>query len=132
MKRIIIFVAFAVSFLCRVGAENKVYEVKSPDNKICFSFKVDEDQNLVYKVSVKGKDVIDWSGTGYSMSPEGTADKISVLMPKSKKPIKFNGEWRPVWGKRAVVKDICTSWTIDLQTVSDGFMVLDILVYNDG
>ena len=132
MKRILLLAAFAVSFLCRVGAESKVYEVKSPDKKISFSFKVDDKQNLVYKISVKGKDVIDWSGTGYSMSPEGTADKISVLMPKSKKPIKFNGEWRPVWGKRAVVKDICTSWTIDLQTVSDGFMVLDILVYNDG
>ena len=132
MKRIFLFVAFAVTFLCRVSAENKVYEVKSPDKKISFCFKVDDEQNLVYKVSVKGKDVIDWSGTGFSMSPEGTADKISVLMPKSKKPKKFKDEWRPVWGKRAVVKDICTSWTVDLKTVSDGFMVLDILVYNDG
>ena len=132
MKRIFLLAVCAVSFLCKISAQSQVYEIKSPDKKICFSFKVDDDRKPVYKISVKGNSVIDWSETGYSDTQDGTADRIQALMPKSKKPLKIKEEWRPIWGKRQVVKDICTSWTIDLKTVNGGVMTLDILVYNDG
>ena len=124
--------AFAVSFLCRVSAESKVYEVKSPDKKISFCFKVDDNQNLVYKVSVKGKDVIDWSGTGYSLGPEDAPVKVVNLEVKTTKPEKHKGEYHPVWGKRSVVKDVYNQWTAILSMESERVEVLDIRVYNEG
>ncbi len=132
MRRVFLLAVLAFSFLCRICAESKVYEVKSPDRKICFSFKVNEDQNLVYKVTVNGMDVIDWSGMGYSKAQEGTAEKMKQMTPMSGKPVKIKDEWRPIWGKRQVVKDVCSSWTLDFLTVSGTRMILDILVYNDG
>ena len=132
MKRIVLLIAFAVSFLCRTSAESKVYEVKSPDKKISFCFKVDDNQNLVYKVSVKGKDVIDWSGTGYSLGPEDAPVKVVNLEVKTTKPEKHKGEYRPAWGKRSVVKDIYNQWTAILSMESERVEVLDIRVYNEG
>ena len=133
MRRILLLAAFAVSFLCQISAQSKVYEIKSPDKKICFSFKIDDSQQLVYKVAVAGKDVVDWSVTGFSSSPDGVVDKVKSWMPMgSKKPRKYKSEYKPVWGKRSVVKDVCNVWTIDLMMTSGNRMILDICVYNNG
>ena len=130
MKRILLLVAFAVSFLCRVSAESKVYEVKSPDKKICFSLKVDDQLNLVYKVSVKGKDVIDWSSMGYTHDTQLGCQAVDIVT--SPKVYKSKDVWTPVWGKRSQVKDVFNFWSGNIPTVSTGFMGVDIRVYNEG
>ena len=85
--------------------------MKSPDKKICFSFKVDDNRQLIYKVAVAGKDIIDWSETGYSYAPDEAPVKVeNILFRKTKKPQKHKGEYRPVWGKRNVVKDVYNSF----------------------
>ena len=130
MKRILLLVAFAVSFLCQVSAESKVYEVKSPDKKICFSLKVDDQLNLVYKVSVKGKDVIDWSSMGYTHDTQFGCQAVDIVT--SPKVYKSKDVWTPVWGKRSQVKDVFNFWSGNIPTVSTGFMGVDIRVYNEG
>ena len=133
MKRILLLAVFAVSFLCRASAESKVYEVKSPDKKICFSFKVDDNRQLIYKVAVKGNNVIDWSETGFSYGPDDVPDKVeNILFRKTKKPEKHKGEYRPVWGKRRVVKDVYNSWVAVLNTESQKMEIFEVRVYNDG
>ena len=133
MKRILLLFAFVVSFLCRVSAESKVYEVKSPDKKICFSFKVDDNRQLIYKVAVAGKDIIDWSETGYSYAPDEAPVKVeNILFRKTKKPQKHKGEYRPVWGKRSVVKDVYNSWVAVLYLESQKMGIFEVRVYNDG
>ena len=130
MKRILLLAAFAVSFLCQVSAESKVYEVKSPDKKICFSLKVDDQLNLVYKVSVKGKDVIDWSSMGYTHDTQLDCQAVDIVT--SPKVYKSKDVWTPVWGKRSQVKDVFNFWSGNIPTVSTGFMGVDIRVYNEG
>ena len=130
MKRILLLAAFAVSFLCQVSAESKVYEVKSPDKKICFSLKVDDQLNLVYKVSVKGKDVIDWSSMGYTHDTQFGCQAVDIVT--SPKVYKSKDVWTPVWGKRSQVKDVFNFWSGNIPTVSTGFMGVDIRVYNEG
>lgn len=133
MKRILLLFAFVVSFLCRTSAESKVYEVKSPDKKICFSFKVDNNRQLIYKIAVAGKDIIDWSGTGYSYAPDEAPVKVeNILFRKTKKPQKHKGEYRPVWGKRSVVKDVYNSWVAVLNLESQKMGIFEVRVYNDG
>ena len=129
MKKYLLF-AFAVSFLCRVSAESKVYEVKSPDKKICFSLKVDNQLNLVYKVSVQGKDVIDWSSMGYTPDAQYRCQAVDIVT--SPKVYKSKGVWTPIWGKRSQVKDEFNFWSANIPTVSVGFMGVDIRVYNEG
>ena len=136
MKRILLLFAFVVSFLCRVGAESKVYEVKSPDKKISFSFKVDDKQNLVYKISVKGKDVVDWSETGFII--DDMEDQYTELTPISRsrlfkdKPKKINYKWTPIWGKRSVVKGSYSTKTFTCLSQKTTYTSLEVRVYNEG
>ena len=154
MKRILLLAVFAISFLCRISAESKVYEVKSPDKKICFSLKLDDDSHLAYKVAVAGKDVIDWSVTGYSKDAQGGVFKYQSITPfnrsllaaeegsvleigqkakrKMNKPLKVNSQWKPIWGKRAIVRDNYSSWDFKVNSESGGMIVFNVRVYNDG
>ena len=132
MKRILLLAVFAVSFLCQVSAQSQVYEIKSPDKKISFSFKADDNQQLVYKVAVAGKDIIDWSLTGYSLSADDAPLTVSSIQTKTKKPDKQKAEYRPVWGKRKVVKDVCNKWTVGVNLTTEKVELFEIRVYNEG
>ena len=132
MRKVLLLAVFAVSFLCRVSAESKVYEIKSPDKKICFIFKVDDNQQLIYKVAINGNNVIDWSGTGFSYTPNEASVKVAQIQMKTKKPEKHKGDYRPVWGKRSVVKDVYNSWVAVLNMESEKMECFEVRVYNDG
>ena len=134
MKRVLLLAAFAVSFLCQISAQSQVYEIKSPDKKICFSFKVDDSQQFVYKVAVAGKDVIDWSVTGYSLSADEAPFKVSDFKLMQAKPEEHKAQYLPVWGKRKVVDDVYNRWTIIFNPTqpSSCVSVIEMRVYNDG
>ena len=133
MKRIILFIAFAVSFLCRTNAESKVYEVKSPDNRICFSLGRDGSTNyLGYKVLIDGKTVVDWSAVGYTHSKDNVCDVAAMTSLQEEETVKE--VWRPLWGKRSEVKDVYNSRTFQIAVASApaGVFTMDVRVYNDG
>jgi len=130
MKRILLLAVFAVSFLCQISAQNKVYQIKSPDKKICFSVTVGSMNSLMYKVSVDGKDVIDWSNMGYTLDPQYNCQVVDII--EAPKVYKSKDVWTPVWGKRAQVKDVFNFWSVNIPTASIGFLALDVRVYNEG
>lgn len=133
MKRIVLFFAFAVSFLCQISAQSDVFEVKSPDKKICFSLKSSPLFKLIYKVSVAGKDVIDWSEVGYTHSADNACD-VASLMALSEETGPTLVVWKPLWGKRSEVKDVYNSRTFQIATASTpvGIFTMEVRVYNDG
>lgn len=130
MKRLFLLIVFVASFLCQISAQSKVYEIKSPDKKICFSLTVSSMNSLMYKVSVNGKDVIDWSAKGYTYDPQYNCQVVDIL--DAPKVYKSKDVWNPVWGKRSLVKDVFNLWSVNIPTASIGFMGLDVRVYNDG
>ena len=130
MKRILLLVALAVSFLCRVSAGSKVYDVNSPDKKICFSLNLDIHQRLMYKIAVDGKDVVDWSVLGYVNNPNETPFALDINSI-TKRQQKSKDVWKPLWGKRSEVKDVFNWMSFNIPG-NVGFLDLDVRVYNEG
>ena len=130
MRRVLLLLSFAVSFLCRISAQSDVYEVKSPDNRICFKLECGPGHTLAYKVSVEGKDVINWSEMGYTHSPEDLCEVASALSLSEEETVKE--VWKPLWGKRSEVKDVYNSRTLQIACASAGIFRMDVRVYNDG
>jgi len=131
MKRIVLLVAFAFSFLCRASDLVQSYEIKSPDKKISFKLNLDlQIQTLLYKITVDGVDVIDWSKLGYVNDLEETPFALDS-QPLNHRPHKNKGVWKPVWGKRSLVKDVYNWAQYDIQC-NIGLMRLEVRVYNDG
>ena len=136
MKKLVLFALFAVSFLCRVGAQSyympdtTVFEINSPDKRISFSLKVIFNETPEYKVMVDGKDVIGWSGMGMTQTADDEL-KAWEVHSTTKKVNESRKVWNPIWGKRSTVKDEYNwrSFNITSQTGMDN---LDVRVYNDG
>ena len=135
MKRVLLLAAFAVSFLCQISAQSQVYEIKSPDKKICFSVKADQESGILYKVSLNGKDVIGWSNTGYRFDEGVTIDYSKIATPYSR-PRKEKSEWNPVWGKRSTVRDVYRTqpfyFFLEGPDSFGGHVELEVKVYNEG
>ncbi len=135
MRKVLLLAVFAVSFLCRIGAQSEVYDVKSPDNRICFSLAqgVAPDLTLVYKVTVDGKNVVDWSNVGYTHSADNVCDVASIV-PLSRETSPVKEVWKPIWGKRKEVKDVYNTQTFQIAGASVDMAVfnLEVRVYNDG
>ena len=133
MRRVLLLAAFAVSFLCQAVAQSDVYEVKSPDSKVCFSFTRGAGSELKYRITVDGKVVVDWSRMGYTHSDEKVFD-VATVMPLQDEPDKIKEVWRPLWGKRSVVKNVynAQSFQVAGASVHTGLFVLDVRVYDDG
>ena len=131
MKRVFLLVTFAVSFYCRVSAHIQSYEVKSPDKMISFKLNLDlEQQTLLYKITVDGVDVIDWSNLGYVNNLEETPFALDSK-PLYNRPHKYKSVWKPLWGKRAQVKDVYNYALYNI-SCNIGKMSLAVQVYNDG
>ena len=130
MKRIVLIIAFAVSFLCRVSAQFTVYEVYSPDKRICFRLNADMLGKLIYKVSVDGKDIIGWSELGYTQASDDVCSPYD-LQPTSKTPYIVKDVWKPLWGKRSKVQNVYNTWSFSAVSTT-GQDDIDVRVYNDG
>ena len=135
MKRILLLAAFAVSFLCRIGAQNDVYELKSPDNRISFSLAQGgaPDYALVDRITVDGKNIVNWSNVGYTHSADNVCDVSSIqALSDETSPVKV--VWKPLWGKRKEVKDVYNTQTYQIAgaSVNMAFFNLEVRVYNDG
>lgn len=137
MKRIVLLVAFAFSFFCRVGAQSEfymrdttVYVISSPDKRISFSLKVIFNESPIYKITVDGKDVIGWSKIGMTQTADGELKNWEVL-PTTKKVNSTRKVWKPLWGKRSVVKDEYNWQSFSIGS-RDGMDNYDVRVYNEG
>ena len=117
------------------------YKVKSPDRSIVLSLDIEREGRLVYKLSVGGKTVVDWSGTGFEAVGEGEGivngkevrggDGKSTVSAKGG-TIKVRSEWRPLWGKRAVVPERYNERDFVVEIPGVGTATLQVRVYDEG
>ena len=137
MKRVLLIALFAVSFLCRAGAQSEyymgdttVYEINSPDKRISFTLKVIFNESPLYKITVDGRDVIGWSKLGLTQSADEELKNWEIY-PTTKKVNSAKKVWKPLWGKRSVVKDEYNwqSFSIGSHGGMDNY---DVRVYNEG
>ena len=110
--------------------DTTVYEINSPDKRISFSLKVIFNESPLYKVTVDGKDVIGWSKLGLTQSADEEL-KNWEIHPTTKKVNSAKKVWKPLWGKRSVVKDEYNwqSFSIGSHGGMDNY---DVRVYNEG
>lgn len=91
----------------------------SPDGKLKIQLSQGQSNSLSYLFSVSGKKLINSSPLGF----EGLIpDKLTDIHT-----IKVDTVWRPIWGKRAVVKD-----RYNQMSVNAGAFILTFRLYDDG
>ena len=122
--RLLLLTALAIC----LTAQAREYSVKSPDGSIVFSISLNEAGSPVYAVTAAGKAVIDPSVTGFAATPDAAPAYSSLKKEGGLK--KVRAEWKPLWGKRAVVADRYNARTFHL----DGSFpaTLEVRVYDDG
>lgn len=103
--------------------------VNSPDRSIAFSIRQDTGKSPEYSVVVNGQVIVDWSCLGYQSQSDSYTN--ATVTPTTKRPVKTNKEWRPLWGKRTVVEDLYNSQSFNIKTAQSQFVV-DVRVYNNG
>ena len=126
MRKVLLLAVFAVSFLCRVSAESKAYEVKSPDKRIAFCLREDEGA-LAYRIIVDGNKVIDWSELSYYYDNE----KMNFEIQAPRMLLHGKDTWKPLWGKRSKVKEKYSYQNYKLFSGSKTHYV-QVRVYNSG
>ncbi|MBP5689399.1 MAG: glycoside hydrolase family 97 N-terminal domain-containing protein, partial [Bacteroidales bacterium] len=122
--RLLLLTALAIC----LTAQAREYSVKSPDGSIVFSISLNEAGSPVYAVTAAGKAVIDPSVTGFAATPDAAPAYSSLKKEGGLK--KVRAEWKPLWGKRAIVADRYNARTFHL----DGSFpaTLEVRVYDDG
>lgn len=125
MKKLI---AFAL-LLASVAAQAQEYTVKSPDKDIKFNISRTSDGYVQYGVTVRGVDIIDRAKIGFTSS-EGQSPKVEYF-DREGKEVKVKGEWKPLWGKRAVVP-YCYNEQSFRMTTAAGATTLQVRVYDEG
>ncbi|CAL1518836.1 glycoside hydrolase family 97 N-terminal domain-containing protein [Chitinophaga sp. MM2321] len=109
-----------------------VYQVKSPDGHLIITTAI-ANGVIRYAFSAHGTRLIYSSSMGLDFGPSGkfpsTGWKVSEVVKR-----RINNTWKPVWGKRAVVRDQYNETAIQLQGPAIPFDKLNIVIraYNDG
>ena len=109
------------------------YQVDSPDSNLQVTIQPQEDGLLTYSFFANGKELIKESALGFKLEAEEiiptTGWKVSNV---SKRQVR--DEWKPLWGKRAVVKDHFNELIIDLSNSTGKLPQMQLIVrsYDDG
>ena len=109
------------------------YRVFSPDRKLVMGIQRHNDGLLTYTFAVNGEVLIKESPLGFRLESEETVPssgwKIENVSDRE-----VRNEWKPLWGKRAVVEDHFNELMIDLQNPASQpkWMQLVVRGYNDG
>lgn len=123
--RILSSIVFCFLSILLAHAGNTKQVFRSPDNSVGFSV-YEEDGQLKYRVSYKGKPVILESRLGIDRWKENMEieriDSVSV-----------NQDWYPVYGERSVVNDCYKGYTYTLKGKGRGDkLALIVRIYNSG
>ena len=102
-------------------------KVTSPDGE--YEFTVSDDGQLSYSLFYQQKEVIEPSRLGIEWN-ENWYDGIRIVTSRNSR---IDKNWKPVYGERAVVKELYNACEIELaKTGSRKRMVLDVRAYNEG
>jgi hypothetical protein len=106
----IVFSLFTFVFLpLSSNAEWKT--LKSPSSNFCIEFSLSPEGRPTYKVTLKGKSIIEPSGLGFveTKGIDWTKGFDGIAISKT---TAINREWQPIWGERSKVLDHYTATEI--------------------
>lgn len=124
--KMLVLVGFLFCYLPIVANPSKTGEkhqitngLESPDRKLKLQFTLSDKGQLFYSFSADGKELIGKSALGF--------DGIDQPEFRSATKRSVNSEWKPVWGKRAIVPERFNEITLNLKSYS-----IVARAYNDG
>ena len=129
MKHLLLTIFALASFTN--GMTAKPLKIKSPDRSIVFTVDISPEGRIVYSLSNDKKTTIDWSEIGFAAKAEAVPQALSIDS-KGQKEVCVRQEWRPLWGKRAVVPDRYNGQDFTVRFADLGEVTLQVRVYDDG
>lgn len=133
-KRILFFIfLLAASLGMCISCTKGEYELTSPDKKLIMQIRQQENGELTYAFTANRTSLINESSLGFKLESEevlpSSGWKIEGVSNRQ-----VRGEWKPLWGKRAIVADHFNELTITLTRPSGtpDRMELVARAYNDG
>ena len=111
----------------------KLYQVFSPDKKLKMAIQRHNDGLLTYTFAANREILIKESPLGFKLESQETVPSSGWKIEKVSDR-KVRDEWKPLWGKRAVVEDHFNELVIDLVNPAGQPERMQLVVrgYNDG
>lgn len=131
MKKIYPLVCSVFLILIQTVYAQKKYELISPSKKLKMTVSQSKEAGLTYSFTADNKMLIKPSQLGLTFNEKSTSDNWLVSKTESRK---INTNWKPVWGKRAVVADKFNEITLMLGKDRNTSPNLKIIfrMYDDG
>ena len=129
MKHIISIALIAFMGIGMAWADNG-YKVVSPGKSNSFVLNQNAEGHIVYSISSFGKSIIEDSHLGYSA--DGAPCKAVTIVPVEKKAKTVKDVWKPLWGKRSVVKDEYNAQAFTVTTADGKTMTIEVRAYDEG
>lgn len=136
MKRFVISWFLGLLALVLVGCVgDSKYVLYSPDGRLSVGIGQTHKGDLIYRLYAGDEIVVDSSRLGYRVNNGKELPSSGWEITKEIKT-SVDSEWRPVWGKRAVVPDQYNQLTLLLENKSEQFglnkLTIEFRLYNDG
>ena len=106
--------------------------ISSPDKAIVLKVRITEQGNCLYSVAYKGKNIIEPSSLGFSLSkPKTTLSKFSFLKADS---ATVDETWKPVWGEMSSIRNHYKELIVRLKDKSSSGILVNIIfrIFNEG
>ena len=103
----------------------------SPDGNVVLSFSLKADGTPTYKMTYKGKPVINESTLGFTLKKDEPLTNHFKVVSDSKST--FKETWKPVWGEEKEILNHCNELLVQLkQDKTNRLMNIRFRVYNEG
>ena len=111
----------------------RTYEIYSPDNDLKVMIQPQEDGCLTYSFTANGTELIRESALGFKLESQALVPAVGWKIENVSNR-KVREDWKPLWGKRSVVKDHFNELVFDLSNPSGKPERMQLLVrsYDDG
>lgn len=130
-----IWILSLLAFLLLGCVEESNYELYSPDGSLSVKIGQSDKGDFVYRFYAGDEMAIDSSFLGYRLKNGETLPSAGWKV-SSEERTSIDSEWRPVWGKRAVVADKYNQFTLNLENPSAKSelkkLTLEFRLYNEG
>lgn len=126
-----LFFWLAMSVSCSLNSGD--YTLSSPDKKLVMHIQQQDNGELTYAFTANRTPLINASSLGFKLKSDEVIPAAGwEIAHVSDRQVR--GEWKPLWGKRAVVEDHFNELAIELTRPSGtpDRMVLTARAYNDG
>ena len=129
-----ILLVFCILFFASFLSAAPIKPLKSQDGKLIVNFQLDQNGNFSYRLEFNKTEVIKSSRLGYRLVQSDDIPSAGWSLNDIGKRSN-NSVWKPVWGKRAIVKDEYNEFVFDFKGPSHtnfNRLLIEVRAYNDG